>query len=168
MLYILCQRKSRLKTHSNFYGGFDMINELALFNNVLNSILDDETVSDCSCSTPDVDVKETTDRYTLEMDLPGRTEKDVAVEIDHDTLTISSIEKEKSGEEDRKHEADDEQNEKWLIRERSAGGFSRSFTLPDDVNPEQIAASFRDGVLAVTMPRTEAVRPKRIAIEAAA
>ena len=145
-----------------------MMNELALFNNVLNSIFDDESVSDCSCSTPDVDVKETTDKYTLEMDLPGRTEKDVTVQIDQNRLTISSIEEEKSGEVDRKHEADGEQNEKWLIRERSADGFSRSFILPGDVNPEQIAASFRDGVLSVTMPRTEAVRPKRITIEAAA
>ncbi|HAH62188.1 MAG TPA: molecular chaperone Hsp20 [Treponema sp.] len=144
------------------------MNELALFNNVLNSILDDETVSDCTCSTPDVDVRETTDGYTLEMDLPGYTEKDVAVELDHNTLTISSIEKEKNGEENRSTEAHDEQNGKWLIRERNAGGFSRSFTLPDDVNSEQIAASFKDGVLAVTLPRSEAVRPKRIAIEAAA
>ncbi|MCK9171284.1 MAG: HSP20 family small heat-shock protein [Treponema sp.] len=143
-----------------------MMNELALLNNVMNNIFDDGTDSGCStCRTPDVDVKETKDGYTLEMDLPGRTEKDISIELDHNTLTIASIE-EKNEPEEKKTDA--EKDEKWLIRERTGQTFSRSFTLPDDVNTEQVAASFKNGVLSVLLPRTEAVQPKRIAIESAA
>jgi HSP20 family protein len=166
----LMSGQNLMKNKINSCGGFDMINELALLNNVMNNIFDDGTDSGCStCRTPDVDVKETKDGYTLEMDLPGRTEKDISIELDHNTLTIASTEEERREEkepEDKK--TDTEQNEKWLIRERSVQTFSRSFTLPDDVNTEQVAASFKNGVLSVVLPRTEAVQPKRIAIEAAA
>ncbi|MFA6857353.1 MAG: Hsp20/alpha crystallin family protein [Treponema sp.] len=143
-----------------------MMNELELLNNVMGNLFDNEPDSGCSvCGTPDVDVKETKDGYTLEMDLPGRTEKDISIELDHNTLTIASAEE---GNEPEDKKTDAEKDEKWLIRERRLQTFSRSFTLPDNVNTEQVAASFKNGVLSVILPRTEAVQPKRIAIESAA
>jgi len=143
-----------------------MMNELELLNNVMGTLFDNEADAGCSvCGTPDVDVKETKDGYTLEMDLPGRTEKDISIELDHNTITIASIDKKNEPEEKK---TDAEKDEKWLIRERTGQTFSRSFTLPDDINTEHVAASFKNGVLSVLLPRTEAVQPKRIAIESAA
>ena len=142
------------------------MNELALFNSFFNHALND-TVGDFNLGTsfnvPKVDVKETKDAYMLEMDLPGMTEKDVNVELDHNVLTISSHHEEKKEEQNKNAKKDES---KWLIRERRVSEFSRRFTLPDDVNGEQVAASFKNGVLTVAIPRKALSAPKRIAITA--
>ena len=142
------------------------MNELALFNSFFIHALND-TMSDfnfgTSFSVPKVDVKETKDAYMLEMDLPGMTEKDVNVELDHNVLTISSHHEEKKEEQNKNAKKDES---KWLIRERRVSEFSRRFTLPDDVNGEQVAASFKNGVLTVAIPRKALSAPKRIAITA--
>jgi HSP20 family protein len=146
-----------------------MMNELELLNNVMGSLFGNEADSGCSvCGTPDVDVKETKTEYTLEMELPGRTEKDVNIELDHGTLTISSVQEKKHGEDTAEKNTAAQDEAEWLIRERRTNAFSRSFTLPEDVNTEGIAASFKNGILTVFIPRAEAALPKRIAIEPAA
>lgn len=146
-----------------------MMNELELLNNVMGTLFDNDADSGCSvCGTPDVDVKEIKTEYTLEMELPGRTEKDVNIELDHGTLTISSVQEEKHEEETPENDSAEKEESTWLIRERRTDAFSRSFTLPDDVNTEGIAASFKNGVLTISIPRAKAALPKRIAIEPAA
>lgn len=140
------------------------MNELSLFNSLFDNAFD-YSMPDLSWKTtrlPKVDVKEHKDSYSLQMDLPGATEKDVNLEIDHGVLTISSVKttekEEKSGE---------KEEGKWLIRERSTSQFSRRFTLPDDVDEEKVSASFKNGVLNVTMARKALPSPKKIAIEVA-
>lgn len=137
------------------------MNELSLFNTLFDNTF--------GCSMPDfswktaqmpkVDVKEDKNSYALQMDLPGSTEKDVNIEVDHGVLTISSAKTEE------KEEKKD--GEKWLIRERSTSRFTRRFTLPDDVDEENISASFKNGVLNITMNRKALPSPKKILIEAA-
>lgn len=133
------------------------MNDLSLF----NSLFDDDGVSfprlwnAHALSVPKVDVKETKDTYTLLMDLPGRAEGDVELSLKDNVLTISSAT------EDKKEEKDDT----YLIRERNYSSFTRRFTLPDDVKGESVNASFKNGVLEVTMPRNTAVSEfRRIAI----
>jgi len=109
-----------------------------------------------------VDVKENKDSYSLQMDLPGATEKDVDIEIDHGVMTISSV---KTAEKEEKNEKKEEG--KWLIRERVQSQFARRFTLPDDVDESKVSASFKNGVLNVTMARKALPEPKKIAIEVA-
>ena len=86
------------------------MNELALFNSFFNHALND-TMGDfnfgTSFSVPKVDVKETKDAYMLEMDLPGMTEKDVNVELDHNVLTISSHHEEKKEEQNKNAKKDE-------------------------------------------------------------
>ena len=90
------------------------------------------------------------------------SDKDVDVELDRNVLTISSKK------EDKKDEKKEEKNgAKWLIHERSAMQFTRSFTLPEDVDSENLSAHVKDGILTVTMPRKALASPKRIAITAA-
>ena len=56
----------------------------------------------------------------------------------------------------------------YVIRERRSGTFKRSFALPQDVDPEQISASFRDGLLTVTVPKSAKAQRKQIAVTSSA
>jgi HSP20 family protein len=103
---------------------------------------------------PPMDLVEAEDHFVLKADLPGLAEADVNIEVQDGTLTISGERK-----------AEHEQREKgWYRIERSFGTFSRSLTLPDGVDPNRIAASFRDGVLEVRIPKPEERKPRRISI----
>src|ERR671929_1493944 len=103
---------------------------------------------------PPVDLVEAEDHFVLKADLPGLSEGDVNIEVQDGTLTISGERK-----------AEHEQREKgWYRIERSFGRFSRSLTLPDGVDPDRIEASFKHGVLSVTIPKPEQRKPRRIQI----
>lgn len=140
-----------------------MYNEKTL----LDSLLDDVLAGTCSTPvfnyTPSVDVTENDAAYTLEMDLPGHSQDDVNIELDRNVLTISSKAEEKT----EKKEDKEQSKTKFLIRERAAANFKRSFTLPDDVDLESIAASFKNGVLTITMNKKAIQEPKKILIQAA-
>ena len=143
------------------------MNELALFNDLFNDF-GDEGYSFPTFSykkmfqAPKVDVKEDKESYTLTMDLPGKTDKDVDIELNQNVLTISS-----KKEESKEEKSDKKDETKWLIRERTYSSFKRSFSLPEDVNTEKLAASVKDGILTVSMPRKLLAQPKKIAITCA-
>ena len=141
------------------------MNELSLFDSLFNNTMDSVFNNYRTVSVPKVDVKETGNAYSLDMELPGRTENDVNIELDHNTLTISS----KKEETTEKSEGTEKNNNsgKWLIRERRTSEFSRSFRLPEDVDNENVKATFKNGILNVMMPRKALATPKRIAIECA-
>ena len=145
------------------------MNELALFNSLFDG-LDEDIYNMPSINfkkvfqAPKVDVKEDDNVYTLLMDLPGKTEKDVNIELNHKVLSISS-QTESTKEE--KKEAKDEKKNKWLIKERNFSQFSRSFTLPEDVDGDNLSANVKNGILTVTMPRKAAAVPIKIAITCA-
>ena len=141
------------------------MNELSLFDSLFNNTMDSVFNNYRTVSVPKVDVKETENAYSLDMELPGRTENDVNIELDHNTLTISS----KKEETTEKSEGTEKNNNsgKWLIRARRTSEFSRSFRLPEDVDNENVKATFKNGILNVMMPRKALATPKRIAIECA-
>lgn len=141
------------------------MNELSLFDSLFNNTMDSVFNNYRTVSVPKVDVKETENAYSLDMELPGRTENDVNIELDHNTLTISS----KKEETTEKSEGTEKNNNsgKWLIRECRTSEFSRSFRLPEDVDNENVKATFKNGILNVMMPRKALATPKRIAIECA-
>lgn len=141
------------------------MNELSLFDSLFNNTMDSVFNNYRTVSVPKVDVKETENAYSLDMELPGRTENDVNIELDHNTLTISS----KKEETTEKSEDTEKNNNsgKWLIKERRTSEFSRSFQLPEDVDNENVKATFKNGILNIMMPRKALATPKRIAIECA-
>jgi len=104
---------------------------------------------------PTVDVREDGDRYIMEAELPGLTEKDIDVNLDDNLLTISS----------KKKEEKEEENEGYLIHERKAYSFKRSFVIPKDVNREKIDANFKDGLLILTMEKAPESKPKKIEVK---
>lgn len=114
---------------------------------------------------PAVDVTENNDSYVFNMDLPGRSEKDVNVELKDDILTIESA---KEAKKDEKTEEKSEKNSpKFLLRERRHSDFTRRFTLPADINSDNVKAEFKNGVLTVRIGKTPKAAPKKIEITAA-
>ena len=105
---------------------------------------------------PAVDVRETEAGYHLEADLPGLTEKDFEVKVDGNLLTIASKQ-----EDEQKTERDG-----YVVRERRAHSFSRSFVLPKEAETEGIDASFKNGVLTLEIPKAVAAQPKQIEVKA--
>ena len=141
------------------------MNELSLFNSLFDDAMGlglPELCVSKNYGMPSVDIKQTKENYELMMDLPGKTENDVDINLKENVLTISS----------RKEEAKEKKNDKdereWLVRERRSCSFTRSFTLPQDVKVQEISATFKNGVLTIVMPRDNAAtESKKIAITAA-
>lgn len=105
---------------------------------------------------PLVDVVEQDHAFVATADLPGLKKEDIDISLEDGVLTIS-------GERKFEHETkDDGKNFKRL--ERAYGRFSRSFTLPQGVDPQKVEAVFADGVLRLTLPKNEVVKPRKISI----
>jgi HSP20 family protein len=104
--------------------------------------------------SPPVDIYETDDAFVLKAELPGFRKDDVSIEMQHKRLVIR-------GERKRETEAKEEQYHRI---ERAYGRFERAFWLPTNVDAEKIQATFKDGVLELRLPKSEAAKPKRIAI----
>jgi len=91
---------------------------------------------------PEIEVFERGGQLIVRADLPGLTSNDVKAEITDNALTIQGVRK-------REHK---EEREGWYRSERSYGSFFRSIPLPEGINADEAKASFRDGVLEITMP----------------
>ena len=91
-----------------------------------------------------VDVKETDKEYIVEADLPGCDKNNINVSYDDGVLTIAASYEETAEEKDKN----------YIRRERRRGNFSRSLSIPEDVKADEIKASFKDGVLKVTLPKS--------------
>lgn len=142
-----------------------MMNELSILDSLFNNSVNDGYCGAYrSAFVPKVDVKQTKAAYSLEMELPGRTENDVDIQLDHNTLVISSVKEEKPC---KKEEKNADTEEKWILRERRTSEFSRSFSLPEDADKENVTAEFKNGILTVVIPRSQKAEPKRIAIKVA-
>ncbi len=108
---------------------------------------------------PAVDVTDTEKAYEIAADLPGMDEKNVEVKVSNGVLTI-------------KGEKQDEKEEKkkdYYVRERNYGSFERSFQVPEGVDADKIDASFKKGVLTVTLPKKPEAQKaaKKIEVKAA-
>ncbi len=103
---------------------------------------------------PPMDVVETADHYVLRADLPGLSDEDVNVQLEDNVLTISG---------ERKAEHVDQQ-EGYYRLERAFGSFSRSLTLPDGVDSDNVQAGFDRGVLEIRVPKPEQKKPKTVQI----
>ncbi|MEQ1438557.1 Hsp20/alpha crystallin family protein [Fontimonas sp. SYSU GA230001] len=101
--------------------------------------------------SPAVDISETDKEYLVKGELPGVKKEDVSIEVHNGVLTLSG---------ERKYEKEDK-GEKYHRVERAYGSFSRSFTLPDNVDEKAIEAEFKDGVVTVHLPKTAKTEPEK-------
>lgn len=108
---------------------------------------------------PAVDLVENVKSYQITAELPGMEEKDIELELSDSTLTISGEKKEEK----------EEKKENYYLSERSYGSIERRLQVPHGVDTSKIAATFKSGVLTVTLPKLAKSRqPKRkIGIKAA-
>ena len=109
-------------------------------------------VASVSGQTP-VDLYRDGDTYVLSADMPGIDPQSVDVDIEGKTLTISAKRAERGAD-----------SVTWLARERSAGTFSRRFTLGDGVDSSAISASYDNGVLNVSIPVSERSKPRKVTV----
>ena len=103
---------------------------------------------------PSADITETDDNYEVRTELPGVSKDDVQISVKDNLLSIKG--------EKRQENMDDSKNYKRI--ERRYGTFERNFTLPPKVKADNINAKFNDGVLTVSIPKPEEVKPKEIPI----
>jgi HSP20 family protein len=104
--------------------------------------------------TPTVDISEDANQYLIKAELPEVKREDVKVTVENGVLTLKG---------ERLFEKD-EKDTKYHRIERSYGSFMRSFTMPDDADADKVTAEFKDGVLHVKLPKSEAKKPRQIEV----
>jgi HSP20 family protein len=104
---------------------------------------------------PAADVYETKDDYVFKLEVPGLSKDDVNVEFNNHVLSIKGEKKENK----------EINKEDYHRIESYRGAFSRSFTLPKDVDSTKITASMKDGILVLRIPKAEEKKAKSIAID---
>ncbi len=104
--------------------------------------------------SPRVDIAETDGEFVIKAELPEVKKEDVHVSVDNGVMTVRG---------ERKQEQE-EKGKKFHRIERHYGSFSRSFTLPENVDSGKIKASFKDGMLTLQLPKTAESKPKAIAV----
>ncbi len=105
--------------------------------------------------SPAVDVFETENELVLKADVPGIDMKDIEVRMENGTLTLKG---------ERKFNTETKQNGYHRV-ERGYGAFTRYFTLPNTVEADKVSADYKDGVLTVTLPKTEISKPRSIKVQ---
>jgi HSP20 family protein len=135
-------------------GTFDNI-----FDNTLRRFFDGnlwDTDSTFNAGTVPVNVRETEHTYELDVIAPGCKKEDFTVQVKDNMLTISFKQNTEKNEKDEKMG--------WVRNEYVLRSFSRSFSIDQTVKLEQIAASYTDGILRLTLPKSEAAKPRQIEI----
>ena len=108
-----------------------------------------------SSFAPAVDVYEDEHKVTLKIDVPGIDEKDIDIRVENNTLTVHG---------ERKIE-NEEKEENYRRVERQYGSFTRTFTLPQTVDTENVAANYDKGVLKIALPKKAEAKPKQIKVQ---
>lgn len=106
---------------------------------------------------PAVNVKEKDDSFEIEMTAPGLKKEDFKIQIENGVLNISSETKRE----------EEEKNEKFTRKEFNYSSFSRSFSLPENVSQENLAAKYENGLLKITLAKKQVEMPKKKQIEVA-
>ena len=135
----------------------DIQNEMnRLFENFLGRAASTASPTGGRVWTPVVDIYETKDDVVLSFELPGVQEKDISLSITGDVLTVR-------GERQFNQRVND--SDQYVQTERVYGKFERSIRLPMPVASDPVRATYRDGVLEVSLPKAAEVRPKEIKID---
>lgn len=122
--------------------------KLSKYSLVLPSLFDGDFLSGFfEGNLPAVNVKENKKNYKIELSVPGFEKEDINIEVVQDTITISANK-------ESKHEEKDE-DEKVIRQEFKSSSFSRSFTLANNVDTDNITAKEKNGVLTLTLPKKE-------------
>ncbi len=104
---------------------------------------------------PEIDVVEERDTFVVKADLPGMKKEDLDIKVEGRLLTLKGERKEEK----------ETKEKNYYASERFYGAFTRLIELPTDVKADQVKATYRDGVLEMTLPKTEGAKVKQITVE---
>ena len=127
-------------------------NPMQLFNDYMDDFFGNDLMMRTSkmySAVPPVNVKETNSNFQLELAVPGKKKEDFKITLNENMLTISS----------EFVKSEEEKNEKFTRKEFIQSSFSRTFTLPDNVNASEIGAEYNNGILKIVLPKQMA-QPK--------
>ncbi len=134
----------------------DLLNMQHEIGRVFDSLFSDyDSGSFVSQWAPRIDVMEHGDAYVIKAELPGVSKNDVKITLQDNVLTLRGEKKQEKEEKDLN----------FYRVERAYGTFERSFTLPTGVKNDRIDATYRDGVLTITLPKVEEAKPKEIEVK---
>jgi len=105
--------------------------------------------------SPAIDVVEEDERYLVSCEVPGLSESDMDVQLADNVLTIKGTKKEK----------EEDSDKRWFKRETWYGSFQRTIPLPAGIENEKIEAVLEHGILVLTLPKKEEVKPKQISVK---
>lgn len=105
---------------------------------------------------PDVDLRETENAFILSAAIPGLMKEDINIDVTEDSVTVSG---------ERKVE-EEKPDERIHVRQQTYGAFKVCYSLPSDVKPDDVSATYKNGVLRVHMPKAEVVEPHKVEIKA--
>lgn len=129
-------------------------------NRVLNDVFGSRSLTDEGGAVvwhPPIDIEEQPDRYTVHVELPGMKLEDIKITLEDNRLVIRG----------EKTRTEEQKNATFHKLERVYGTFERSFTLNHAVKSDKIEATYRDGVLEVTIPKAEEAKAREIPIKVA-
>ncbi len=135
------------------------VREMLTFRNALDRMFDDSFFAPFKSGDLvdwglPLDVMEKDDNFIVKASIPGINPADLEITLENDVLTLKGETKSET----------DEQTERYHLRERRVGRFGRAITFPVRVNGEAVNADYKDGVLTLTVPKAEEVKPRRINI----
>lgn len=140
---------------------WDPLHEFVTLSNRLNRTINDpfmqRTEDSFGAWAPAVDILERHDHLLIRAEVPGVRKEDMDVRIENGVLTLHG----------ERREEKDVKDVSTHLMERVYGSFTRSFSLPTTVDASKVSASYKDGVLEVTVPKVETAKPKSIEIKVA-
>jgi HSP20 family protein len=138
---------------------FEPFRDLVSLQNQMNRVFQDwgrgsDELLTSGTFVPPVDIYEDEHNITLKLEVPGIQEKDLDIQLENNTLTVKG---------ERKFETE-EKEENFHRIERRYGSFVRSFTLPNTVDPENVQASYENGIVKITLAKRAEAKPKQIKV----
>lgn len=125
------------------------------FSDIMDEFFNEAVANRSSTFTPNINISETEDHFSIEVEIPGMKKDDINLNVENRTLAISGERKQKSEEDGRR----------FHRVETHYGAFNRSFQLPEHVDEDSIEATYENGVLSVKMDKREEKLKKKIAIK---
>ncbi len=140
---------------------WEPVREMMTLREAMDRLFDDAftrplNLRDGGWSSPAIDMYQTDDEVVVKAAIPGFKADEVQINVTGEVLTLRG---------EMKHE-EEKKDKAWHIREQRWSSFERSITLPTDVKADKASADFEDGVLTITLPKAEEVKPKTITVKA--
>jgi HSP20 family protein len=146
---------------------WEPVREMMTLREAMDRLFDDAftrpiNLRDGGWSAPAVDMYQTDDEVVVKAALPGFKADEVQINVTGDILTLRG----ELRHQEEKTSSPQEKERAWHIREHRWGSFERSVALPTEVTADKAVADFENGILTITLPKAEEVKPKTISVKA--